>query len=792
MGTVLCLVAGLVLLGVSRASAARVTCARPAGEGDARDGGESAVRRRRLNATAAAAALLCAAAGATAAGLHSAYLRQQPVHGLAQRFAKVEAEVTVTSDARQTRTQVRGDRSTPVALLLDAEITRVTAPDGAVTRLRVPVLVIVSPDRSAAQWQRLLPSTRLRLSGRLSPPLRSGERNAAVLRPDGNGPPRVIGPPTLLQRAAGGLRAGLRTATEGLEPDARALLPGLVVGDTSRVTPELHDVFQAADLTHLMAVSGANLAILLVLLIGPPGTALRVERRGLAPRLGLSLRMTALLGGGLTLAFVLVCRPEPSVLRAAVCGLITLLAIGTGRRRSLIPALAAAVLLLVLYDPWLARSYGFVLSVLATGALLTVAPLWSAALRRRRVPPARGGAGCRCSGAGGVRAGGRGARLTGQPGGDSVQSAGRVRGGAGHRPRVRRARPCAGIHAGGPAARQDCGLAGRVDRLRGPHRSGPPRGGGRLARRPAGSVAACRPHGARGAVRPPHRAPPLGVFGAALLLILAVLRPVPLTRVLTGWPPPDWVFAMCDVGQGDAMVLAAGAGEGVVVDAGPDPRLADRCLHDLGVTRVPLLLLTHFHADHVRGLPGVLRGRAVGAIQTTSLDEPPEQAAFVRGTAAVARVPLMRAAPGERRRIGPLDWRVLWPVGGVTAAPEPEEPNDASVTLFVRTGGLTLLLLGDLEPPAQQGLLRQYPALPRVDVLKVAHHGSAHQDPALLRSAHPRLALVSVGKDNPYGHPAARTVDALRAGGAVVLRTDLDGAIAVTGSGPGLRAVGRS
>lgn len=238
VGTVVCLVAGLVLLGVSRASAARATCARPAGEGDARDGGESAVRkRRRLQATAAAAALLCAAAGATAAGLHSAYLRQEPVHGLAQRFAQVEAEVTVTSDARQTRTQVRGDHSSPVALLLDAEITRLTAPDGAVTRLRVPVLVIVSPDHSAAQWQRLLPSTRLRLSGRLSPPLHSGERNAAVLRPDGNGPPRVTGPPTLLQRAAGGLRAGLRTATEGLEPDARALLPGLVVGDTSRVTP---------------------------------------------------------------------------------------------------------------------------------------------------------------------------------------------------------------------------------------------------------------------------------------------------------------------------------------------------------------------------------------------------------------------------------------------------------------------------------------------------------------------------------------------------------------------------
>ncbi|MFE4957233.1 ComEC/Rec2 family competence protein [Streptomyces sp. NPDC056653] len=794
VGTVVCLVAGLVLLGVSPASAARATCARPAGEGDARDGGESALRkRRRLHATAAAAALLCAAAGATAAGLHSAYLRQEPVHGLAQRFAKVEAEVTVTSDARQTRTQVRGDHSTPIALLLDAEITRLTAPDGAVTRLRVPVLVIVSPGHWAAQWQRLLPSTRLRLSGHLSPPLHSGERNAAVLRPDGNGPPRVTGPPTLLQRAAGGLRAGLRTATEGLEPDARALLPGLVVGDTSRVTPELHDVFQAADLTHLMAVSGANLAILLVLLIGPPGTALRVERRGLAPRLGLSLRMTALLGGGLTPAFVLVCRPEPSVLRAAVCGLITLLAIGTGRRRSLIPALAAAVLLLVLYDPWLARSYGFVLSVLATGALLTVAPLWSAALRRRRVPP-------RLAEALGAAAA---AQAVCAP--VVVVLASRV---------SLVAIPCnllaefavAPATILGFAALALAPVALPVAQLL-----------ARIAGWPAGWIASVArtgaalpgaevdwPDGWKGAlllaaltvfaVLSARRIArhPWVCSAAALLLILAVLRPVPLTRVLTGWPPPDWVFAMCDVGQGDAMVLAAGAGDGVVIDTGPDPRLADRCLHDLGVTRVPLLLLTHFHADHVRGLPGVLRGRAVGAIQTTSLDEPPDQAAFVRRTAAAARVPVMRAAPGERRLIGPLDWRVLWPVGGVTAVPEPEEPNDASVTLFVRTGGLTLLLLGDLEPPAQQGLLRQYPALPRVDVLKVAHHGSAHQDPALLRSARPRLALVSVGKDNPYGHPAARTVEALRAGGAVVLRTDLDGAIAVTGSGPRLRAVGRS
>ncbi|MFE4794217.1 ComEC/Rec2 family competence protein [Streptomyces sp. NPDC056708] len=803
-GVMLCIGAAMVLLAMSGVSAARARCRLSADAvGGATDDG-SAVRHRRpphITATATAAALLCAAAGAASAGLHGADVRQGPVHGLAQRFARVEAEVTVTSDARQTQPRVRGDHSTPASLLMDAEITRLTGPDGAVTRLRTPVLLIVSPGGSMTRWQQLLPSTQLHLGGRLAPPMHEGERNAAVLRPEGKGPPRITGPPSILQRAAGALRGGLRQATERLDPDARALVPGLVVGDTSRVTPELHDAFQATDLTHLMAVSGANLAILLVILIGPPGTASRVERRGLAPRLGISLRMTAVLGGGLTLAFVIVCRPEPSVLRSAACGLITLLAIGTGRRRSLIPALAAAVLLLVLYDPWMARSYGFVLSVLATGALLTIAPKWSDALQRRRVPPRLAEALAAAAAAQAVCA----------P--VVVLLASRV---------SLVAIPCnllaefavAPATVLGFAALALAPVAMPVAELL-----------ARIAGWPTGWIASVArtgaalpgaeidwPDGGKGALLLTALTALVVLFArrivrhpwvcsaAALLLILAVLRPVPLTRVLTGWPPPDWAFVMCDVGQGDALVLAAGDGTGVVVDTGPDPRLADRCLRDLGITEVPLLVLTHFHADHVRGLPGVLRGRAVGAIQTTSLDEPSDQVAFVRRTAAASGVPLVRAVPGERRRIGPLDWRVLWPAGGTgaggaSAVPGaglvPQEPNDASVTLYVRSGGLTLLLLGDLEPPAQQGLLRRYPALPRVDILKVAHHGSAHQDPALLRSAHPRLALVSVGRDNPYGHPAARTVDALRAGGAVVLRTDTDGAIAVAGAGRGLRAVGR-
>ena len=749
----------------------------------------------RLKEVALAGVLLCAAAGAASAGLHGADRHRGPVPGLAERYQRVTAELTVTSDPRPTRPRVLGDRMSGGGFVLDADITRVTASDGAVTTTRTPVLVLTTPGEHKDRWQRLLPTTRLRLTARLSPPLHPDDRYAAALRVEGTGPPEITGPPTRVQRTAGELRAGLRAATEGLAPDARALLPGLVVGDTSRVPPELHDAFTATDLTHLLAVSGSNLTIVLALLIGPAGLAMRAERRGLAPRLRISLRSTALLGGVLTLGFVVLCRPEPSVLRAAACGLITLLALGTGRRRTLIPALAAAVLLLVLYDPWLARSYGFLLSVLATGALLTIGPRWSAALRRRGVPArlaealaATGAAQAVCAPVVAVFA----ARvsLVAVPCNLVAELAvapATVLGFAAlavaplAMPVAEALARCAGWPAGWIASVARTGAA-----LPGAEAAWPGGwwGGLTLAVLTVLVLLAVR--------RIQHH--PWTAAACAVLLLLAVLRPPPFTRFVTGWPPPGWTFAMCDVGQGDTAVLAAGDRTAVVVDAGPDPAPADRCLRALGVTRVPLLLLTHFHADHVAGLPGVLRGRAVGEIQTTTSEEPPEQAAFVRRTAAAARVPVVRAVPGEQRRVGPLTWRVLWPRAEpgatVPAGPATVEPNDSSVTLFVRIArGPSLLLLGDLEPPAQRGLLRVYPALPRADVLKVAHHGSPFQDPGLLHQVRPRLALISVGRDNSYGHPAPRTVDALRAGGATVLRTDTDGAIAVVGTGAGLRAV---
>ncbi|WP_399925270.1 ComEC/Rec2 family competence protein [Streptomyces kanamyceticus] len=783
-------------------------------------------RRPSWGRPAVAASLLCAAASGGSAALHGADLHRGPVPALAREYAQVDAELVVTSDPRRSRPRVAGAHTMPPGVLLNADVVRVTKGDGTATVTRAPVLVIVrgetadsarpprlpggrgapggqgapelaplEPGAGAAAgaarfrpkdpWLALLPSTRLRVAARLAPPLAQGGKVAAVLRVSGERPPHVVGPPSGAQRLAGRLRGGLREASDGLPADARALLPGLVVGDTSRVPVELEQAFRATDLTHLLAVSGANLTIVLVLLIGPPSTAQRVERRGLAPRLGIPLRTTALLGGLLTLGFVIVCRPDPSVLRAAACGLIALLAIATGRRRSLIPALAAAVLLLVLYDPWLSRSYGFLLSVLATGALLTLAPRWSAALRGRGMPP----------------------RLA-----DALAAAAAAQAVCAPVVAVLAARvslvavPCnllaefavAPATVLGFAALACAPVAMPVAEALAWSASWPTEWIAEIARAGAAMPGSGVdwPGGWRGGLllalvtvalvlagRRLARHPWLAT-ACVLLLLLVIVQPPPLTRVIAGWPPPGWRMVMCDVGQGDATVLAAGDGAGVVVDAGPDPVAVDRCLRSLGITRVPLVLLTHFHADHVAGLPGVLRGRQVGGIQTTGFQEPPEQAEFVREQAAAERVPVSRAVAGERRRAAGLDWQVLWPPAG--PAPSPEGPNDASVTLLVRAGGLTLLLLGDLEPPAQRALLRTPAAasIASVDVLKVAHHGSAHQDPELLRRTAPRLALISCGAENTYGHPAPVTVAALRAEGARVLRTDVDGSIAVVGAGP--------
>jgi competence protein ComEC len=227
--------------------------------------------------------------------------------------------------------------------------------NGHVIRLRAPVLVLAH----GTAWTSLLPSQRLTAYGRLLP-ARSGDTVAFTLA--ARGPPTGVRPPSMVQRIAGRVRAGLRDSAAPLPRDEGGLLPGLVDGDTSQLPDVVRDNFRTTGLTHLVAVSGANVAIVAAAAFGL-GRALRLGLRG-----------RVLLAATTVASFVVLARPSPSVLRAAVMGALGLAALATGRHRAGVPALAAAVLVLVLADPLLARSDGFALSVLATAGLLLVAP----------------------------------------------------------------------------------------------------------------------------------------------------------------------------------------------------------------------------------------------------------------------------------------------------------------------------------------------------------------------------------------------------------------------------------
>ena len=158
----------------------------------------------------------------------------------------------------------------------------------------------------------------------------------------------------------------------------------------------------------------------------------------------------------------------------------------------------------------------------------------------------------------------------------------------------------------------------------------------------------------------------------------------------------------CDVGQGDGLVLASGPGHAVVVDVGPDPAAIDGCLTRLHVDVVDAVVLTHFHADHVEGLPGVLHGRIVRQILTSPVPDPAFQVREVQGWAAAAGIPVQPLYPGDQLRWGSVQAAVLWPVRVIH---EGSVPNNASVVLSVDVGGLRVLMLGDVETVAAHQVL---------------------------------------------------------------------------------------
>jgi competence protein ComEC len=702
-------------------------------------------------------------------GLHVDVVDQLARDGAAGRVTLV-----VTGDPAQRAGRTQGSSRRGADLVaVPTRLVELTA-RGRVLRARLPVLVLaVETDsldaRGLDEWRRLLPGQRLDARVVLRPAT-VGEPLAAVAL--ARSPPALLGRPPLVQRVAGNLRAGLRGAVVGLPAGPRGLLPGLVLGDTSRMPSDLIDDFRTAGLTHLVAVSGANVAIFV-------GFVLLAARW-----LGARGRWLPVLGVLATAGFVVLARPQPSVLRAAVMGGVALLALATGRRRTSLAALGAAVLLLVLIDPWLSRSYGFVLSTLATAALVVLAPGWTVALRSRGLPAGIAAAVAVPLAAQAV-CGPVVAMLAGRVSLVAVLA------------NLLAAPAVAPATVLGVLATVTSVASARVASLIADAAALPAWWIVAVAQRSAAApmasiswstslvaalVLAVLTVAVTSAVRRLSRRPRLAL-GCAVLLVVGLAVPA----FSPGWPPRGWLLVACDVGQGDGLVLSAGAAGVVVVDAGPDPRLMDRCLRRLGVHRVVMVVLSHFHADHVEGLPGVLRGRKVGEIVVGPYGEPAAEKERVLAWAAAAHVAVRVVTVGERDRVGPLAWRVLWPRRVIEG--EGSAPNNASIVMLVRSAGVRLLLCGDIEPAAQRALLESWAARP-VDVLKVAHHGSAYQSPELLAAVRPRVAVISVGIDNDYGHPAPRTLRALRRLGAVVRRTDRDGTVAVVGPASRLRVVG--
>jgi competence protein ComEC len=274
----------------------------------------------------------------------------------------------------------------------------------------------------------------------------------------------------------------------------------------------------------------------------------------------------------------------------------------------------------------------------------------------------------------------------------------------------------------------------------------------------------------------------------AVCAVAAVVGAAPVRLVAGGWPPSSTAVVVCDVGQGDAAVLPVGPGQAVVVDAGPEPTATDRCLRGLDIRVVPLLVISHFHADHAGGVAGVFRGRRIGAVVTSPFPQPAAGRAAVLAAAAGQGVPVFAPAAGWTWAAGPLRLTLLGPVARVTGTRS--DPNNNSLVLRAETGGERLLLAGDAQAEEQSQILATVGGTElRADVLKVAHHGSADQDLGFLTAIQPAVALVSVGVGNSYGHPNAAMLDRLRRDGARVLRTDLDGDLAAVVDGQGLAVV---
>ena len=574
-----------------------------------------------------------------------------------------------------------------------------------------PVRIIASPESS----DRLLPGQRIQFSGRA---IQSSEKRVVALVIV-TGTIDVITQPSRWAASLAAIRTGLRNASG--DGDAGALIPGMVIGDTSKQSSDFKADMRRAGLSHLVAVSGANFAIVSAFVLW---CAQFIFRR-ITPRLILTAIVLA--------SFIALVRPSPSVLRAAAMAAVMLLAMKQGRARDSLPALGFAIAAVIFIDPWQSRDPGFALSVLATAGLLLLAPRIIAYLARWFPEKI--------------------AQLIAIPIAALALCLPVIVALSGY---ISPFSIIANIAAAPLVV--PITIVGFIAALISPIAP-------QLAEiliffiRPfAHAIAAIASWGAQF----PVITTPKGYAGFTTFLILLILTfifgkkviaPLILISLLLIWigrfPAGDWDVFICDVGQGDAAVISLPDNRAIVIDVGPSPELIDKCLRQLRVKRISLLILTHPHADHVAGLSGATKNRIVDTTWYGNI------------------------AAGSRAVIGKYSIEVLWPL--TVGATDPN-PNNISIAAMIRSEDLTLFAAGDIEPLVQEQLRGK---VGKVDLYKVAHHGSRFQDNVLMKEIDPTLALISAGEGNTYGHPAPSTLQSLQRLGAHILRTDIDGAVAV-------------
>jgi competence protein ComEC len=598
-----------------------------------------------------------------------------------------------------------------------------------------------------------------------------------------------------------GLRSSLLGGLNDLVPEPQAALgAGILLGVRSAIAPEIEDAFATAGLTHVVAISGWNIAIVAALVAAAV--------RPLARRPG--GRWTTATVAAVTVAgYVVLTGASPSVVRAALMAGAMLVARLGGSRAHAASALALAALVMLVAAPPVLWDVGFQLSLLATAGLIW----FGAPIERRlhgwptliREPIALTLA----------------AQLTTLP----VMLV--------NFERLSLVAPIANVLVVPfvpvamlfSAAASVAGLAAAVVPTPAADVVGWLTGGCAWLVLSVivwlGTTVASVPLAAVDVRVPPVLAvawiPFVGLTAWAfrgppsmpaetdtadspmLAIARRLIRPLPVAGAVTGVllavtvvSRPDGLLhlTVLDIGQGDAILVEAPDGTTTLVDGGPDPELT---LRRLGANlpffgrRIDLVVLSHPHQDHVAGLVDVVNRFRIGAVVHAGI--PFENAAFNRLVADAGRAatPILTARAGQVLQVGAgTTIEVLYPTDADAAAPLPDgDINNGSIVLVLRFGSFSALLTGDAEAPVEHALLDRA-LVPPTDVLKVGHHGSTSSTtPAFLAAASPSIAVISSGEGNEYGHPAPQTLDTLRS--VSVYRTDLHGDVEIVTDGRAFR-----